>query len=114
MRRTTVLATTVLLTWAAAPVVARDRVVICTLTVKGHNYLHGPCLFSPSQDGSFSIGTGAKRRTAYFAYVNKNEDGSAEAYWNEDPEETHAHSSLGTVRQHGACWTNDQTSICAE
>ncbi len=98
-----------------SPAVARDRIVSCVIEVEGKTYLDGPCNFSPEKDGSFSIGTGDEAHaTPFFAYVNKNDDGTAEAFWNEDAGIKKAQSPLGTVRQHGACWTNARARICAK
>ena len=99
---------------AALPAAARDRTVACTLEVDGRTYLDGPCTFSPDKDGSFSIGTGDEATgKPFFAYVSKNEDGTAEAFWNEDAGVRKAQSPLGTVTRHGACWTNRRARVCA-
>jgi len=105
-----------LLTLAALtpPSAAKDRIVSCRIEVNGRVFLSGPCNFSPDKDGSFSIGTSDTKPSKYFAYVNKNPDGTAEASWNEDPRSTHAQSSLGTLKQHGACWVNEHAKICAK
>jgi len=97
-----------------SPSFGKDRIVTCLIEVKNHVYLLGPCNFSPDKDGSFSIGTSDTRPSDYFAYVNKNEDGTAEAFWNEEPQASHAHTSLGTVKQDGPCWVNDHAKICAK
>ncbi len=99
----------------AGPATAADRTAACKIIVKGRTYLDGPCLFSPTPDGSFSIGTGetAKSRSKHFAYVNKNGANDADAYWNEDPSDTHAQDPLGTVHRSGACWVNATAQICA-
>ncbi len=92
----------------------------CVLQVDGKTYLNGRCNVDAEDDGSFSVGTGpsqgAGAASPYFAYVNILADDrtSAEAWWNETPGSTHAHSSLGTVKlaDDKSCWTNERTKIC--
>ena len=50
----------------------------------------------------------------FFAYVNKNEDGSAQGSWNKDASDTHAQAELGRLVRKGACWQNKRAKICAE
>ena len=84
----------------------------CVLQVNGRSYLNGPCDISTiDRDGSFSIGTG-KHRAKYFAYVTMDTDG-AEGFWNETPDASHAHSSLGMLHRAGACWVNSTAKVCA-
>lgn len=97
------------------PALAAERLIHCRITVGGKTYLDGPCMFAPDPDGSFTIGVGTQTvgQSPYFAYVTKNEDGTAEAYWNATRGSTHAHAHLGTVRQRGACWVNSKAELCA-
>lgn len=81
----------------------------CKLTVNGRTYINGPCEFTPTGGGSFEIQKGD-----YFAYVNLNEDGTAEGWWNEEPGANHAHTSLGRLTRNDACWTNRRVIVCAE
>jgi len=88
----------------------------CLLEVGGKKYLDGMCNIMTSEDGSISIGVGTEgRRNAskFFAYVNKNEDGTAEGTWNGIQAESHAQQRLGTLRQEGdACWVNSTSKVC--
>lgn len=87
----------------------------CLIEIGGKKYLNGRCNIEISSDGSFSIGTGDRRRASrFFAYINKNEDGTAEGSWNGVHGGSHAHDSLGTLRREGsACWVNSTAKICA-
>ena len=83
------------------------------LQVKQKTYLDGPCAILTTDDqGSFSIGVGEKHRSKYFAYVNIEDDG-AHGYWNEAPNATHAHTSLGILKREGPCCKNDTARVCA-
>ncbi len=97
----------------ATPMFAQgpERQVQCRLVVAGQSYIDEKCLFRPiGDDGSFQIMAGNGK---YFAQVNVDSPAVGQGYWNEEPYANHAHTTLGTVRQEGACWVNDQTSICA-
>ena len=95
---------------------AGARTANCLLRVDGRTYLDKPCRFEADPDGSFSIGTAATdgaKREPFFAYVNVNPDGSADATWNEDASASHAQAPLGTMKRHGACWKNARAEVCA-
>jgi hypothetical protein len=96
---------------AAGPAVA-GRSARCLLEVDGDVYLDGACRFE-SLGGAGSVCIGCERGSRYFAYVNMNGDGTAEAFWNADPASTRAQTSLGTVKRDGACWLNATAKICA-
>jgi hypothetical protein len=85
----------------------------CLLEVRGKTYLDGICNIDRSEDGSFSIGTGDGRASKFFAYVNKNDDGTADGYWNGIHAYSHADDNLGTLKQQGACWVNAAARVCA-
>ena len=86
----------------------------CYLSVGSRTYLDGPCNIDLSPGGSFSIGTGERRRSRYFAMVNIDEsDGTALAYWNGVEGASHAHDDLGTVIRRGGCWVNNRAKVCA-
>ena len=69
--------------------------VHCFLEVNNHVYVNGICNFEPGGGGSFSIGTGDKARSRYFAYVNIDaNEGVARGYWN--GEEGEKSCALGT------------------
>ena len=85
----------------------------CVIEVKQKTYLSGTCEIKVNDNrGSFSVGAGEKHRSRYFAYVNMEEDG-AHGYWNETPDSSHAHTSLGILMRDGACWKNDTARVCA-
>ena len=86
--------------------------VRCLIEVDHKVYLNKVCNADFREDGSFSIGTDDSS-TSYFAYVRKHEEGTAYGSWNEDPQSTHAHTSLGLRVRHGACWENEKAKICA-
>lgn len=59
---------------------AREKTAQCYLQVDGKSYLDQPCNFSMEKDDSFTIGTTSENgsfRMPFFAYVNKNEDGTS-------------------------------------
>jgi hypothetical protein len=87
----------------------------CLLEVGGKKYLDGRCNIEISSDGSFSVGTGDRGPASrFFAYVNKNGDGRADGSWNGIRAGSHAHDSLGPLRQEGsACWVNSTAKVCA-
>ena len=85
----------------------------CVIQVKQKPYLSGTCEIKVNDNhGSFSVGAGEKHRSRYFAYVNMEEDG-AHGYWNETPDSSHAHTSLGILKRDGACWKNEMARVCA-
>ena len=94
--------------WAEVDV---GRPADCKLTINGKAIIKGKCVFTPTDtDGSFSIATKDDR---FFAVVLVNTPGRASGYWNETPFSGHAHTPLGDLVQDGACWVNDDASICA-
>jgi hypothetical protein len=85
----------------------------CLLQVEHKTYLDGPCEITKNDaHGSFTIGVSNTHPSKYFAYVTMEDDG-AHAYWNEEPKSTHAHTSLGILQRHGACWENEKARVCA-
>lgn len=95
------------------PFLARAETGRCVLEVNHKTFLKGPCEITTEDDqGSFAIGVGKARRAPYFAYVTMEDDG-ARGYWNETPNATHAHTSLGILKHDGACWTNNTARVCA-
>jgi hypothetical protein len=85
----------------------------CVLQVKQKTYLNGPCEIAiTDKAGSFTIGVSETRPSPYFAYVSIDADG-ATGFWNETPDASHAHTSLGKLTRDRACWKNKTTRICA-
>jgi hypothetical protein len=96
-----------------APALAEAKAGRCVLQVEQKTYLDGPCPIKINDDqGSFTIGVSETHRSKYFAYVSVESDG-AHGYWNETPDSSHAHTSLGILKRHGACWTNETARVCA-
>ena len=86
----------------------------CLLEVNRKIYLKGSCevKIDPQDKASFTIGVSDTRRSKYFAYVNIDNEG-AHGFWNETPDSSYAHSSLGDLKQNGACWENKTARVCA-
>ena len=91
---------------------AQAAQVDCVLEVGGRAYISGPCTFESlsRSDGSFRVNA---MDDQYFAYVYVKPDGTAEAFWNEDPEYRNAQSPLGALQRDGACWVSEAARICA-
>jgi hypothetical protein len=86
----------------------------CLLKVDGRTYLDAICNIERSEDGSFSIGTGERSRSKYFAAVTVEPGaGRATGVWNGVTAESHAHEDLGTLTRRGACWSNARATVCA-
>ena len=86
----------------------------CLLEVDGKKYIDGVCRMTPSDHGSFQLGTfGPSGDPQYFAVVNLDGPGRAEGYWNEERGAGHAHTPLGALAPAGACWTNAHARVCA-
>lgn len=94
----------------ALPSFALAKPAICKLTIDGRTYIKGACEFtSLGADGSFLIQKGD-----YFAQVNVDGRGTGEAWWNEEPGASHAHTPLGRLTRNDACWVNRRVIVCAE
>jgi hypothetical protein len=79
----------------------------CLLEIDGRKFLNGRCPIYMGAQGYFMIGSdGRTFKRGYFASLNPDPDNKnqADAYWNSEPEATHAHSSLGKLIRRGACW----------
>jgi len=87
--------------------------VQCFLSVNGKIYIDKICNGEFEKDGSFTLGVPQTKRDRYFVYVNSNNDGTMDGNWNGVEAESHAHEPLGTLKQSGACWTNEQARVCA-
>ena len=85
----------------------------CLLVINGEKYIDGTCPIAMDSDGSFSIGIDEKTPIKYFATVSIEGKGLATGYWNEEEGAGHAHSSLGSLRFQGGCWSNDVAKVCA-
>jgi len=98
---------------SGAPNLVAAKMGKCVLQVSHKTYLKGACNieFTDNQ-GSFTIGISKTHRARYFAYINMEDDG-AHAYWNETPEASHAHTSLGILKPQGDCWVNETARVCA-
>lgn len=87
----------------------------CYLSVDGQVRVEGPCLVFPFGDGGYTMNawSNGKPAQSHFAVVTTNGDGTADATWNADPDDTRAGDPLGTVTFGDGCWTNDRARICA-
>jgi hypothetical protein len=86
----------------------------CFLSVDGRTYLDSICNIETSADGGFSIGTGERTRSKYFAAVDvEPATGRATGYWNGRAAEGHAHETLGVLTRQGDCWRNERATVCA-
>lgn len=98
-------------TAAAADDAEPKRIDKCSLVIAGVTYIDGPCDFTVlDPDGSFQI---MAPDGTYFAQVEVDRPGHARGYWNEEKGANHAHSSLGELTRHEACWSNADASACA-
>jgi hypothetical protein len=87
----------------------------CYLSVDGKVLVNNPCRVYPLGGRSYTLNTWdrGKPRRSHFAQVNADPDGTGEATWNADPNDTHAQDPLGKVRRVKGCWVNKRTRICA-
>lgn len=92
-------------------VIAEEITGKCLLEVNKKKYINGACVIDMDQDGSFLIKSSSKN-PIYFAMVDV-EKNNGVGYWNEEPNSTHAHTSLGNLKRKGACWQNEISKICA-
>jgi hypothetical protein len=90
-----------------------DFTAKCLLQVMGKNYIDGLCDVSIlDADGSFTITERVRR--PYFAYVliDSKDKLAADGSWNRVRASDHAHATLGVLRFHDGCWSNDNAKIC--
>ena len=87
----------------------------CYLSVDGKVRVDNRCRVYPLGGRSYTLNTWdhGKPRRSHFAQVNANPDGTGDAIWNADPNDTHAQDPLGTVRGVKGCWINRRAKICA-
>ena len=87
----------------------------CYLSVDGQVRVEGQCLVFPFGDGGYTMNawSNGKPAQSHFAVVTTNGDGTADATWNADPDDTRAGDPLGTVAFADGCWTNVRARICA-
>lgn len=93
----------------------RSRMRDCYLKVDGTVHVAGRCLVFPMGDDTYTLNTWdrGKPASSHFAMISRRPDGSHEATWNADPDDTRAFDALGTVTLNDGCWTNDRVRICA-
>jgi hypothetical protein len=96
---------------AAQAKIGVARPADCVVQVGKQTVIDGPCDFTPlDAAGSFTV---SAKDAKFFAYVTVVSPGVAEGHWNEIPFANHAHTPLGTLIRDGACWRNEQASVCA-
>lgn len=99
--------------WAGAAA-AHDTVHNCTVSVENTLNFTGMC--NVKIDGEvtrvfpFTIGTVYYNEFEFFFYFIEGEE--TLAFWNEEPFANHAHTTLGTVTNDGACWRNTTFQLC--
>lgn len=87
----------------------------CYLSVDRKVLVNNPCRVYPLGGRSYTLNTWdhGKPRRSHFAQVNADPDGTGDATWNADPDDTHAQDPLGRVRWVKGCWVNRRARICA-
>jgi len=100
---------------AAVSAETRSTTKQCYLSVDGKVRVNNRCRVFPLGGRSYTLNTWdhGKPRRSHFAQVNANADGTGDATWNADPDDTHAQDPLGKVRWVKGCWTNARAKICA-
>ena len=82
---------------------------ICYLEIDGVIEMQGPCIFDPDGNGDF-FAADLDDRSA-FVYFYLDDDGNGGAMWS--AHESKANQNLGTLNRDGACWKNDEATLCA-
>lgn len=91
----------------------------CSLKIDGKTYIDVrrtcPIYLYPGQGGALMINSeGVPPITGYFAQLEPAGDGTAAAYWNEEPGATHAQARIADdLRRTGGCWSNARVELCA-
>ena len=94
---------------------AHSTVKQCYLSVDGKVRVNNRCRVFPLGGRSYTLNTWdhGKPRRSHFAQIDTHPDGTGDATWNADPNDTHAQDPLGTVRWVKGCWINRRARICA-
>ena len=82
---------------------------ICYLEIDDVIEMQGPCVFDAEGNGDF-FAADIDDRTA-FVYFYIDDEGNGGAMWS--GHESKANHSLGTLQRDGACWKNDEATLCA-
>jgi hypothetical protein len=100
---------------SAAPATPQSVTKQCYLSVDRKVLVNNRCRVYPLGPRSYTLNTWdhGKPRRSHFAQVNANPDGTGDATWNADPDDTHAQDPLGPVRWVKGCWVNKRARICA-
>ena len=100
---------------SAASAETRSTQKQCYLSVDGKVLVNNRCRVFPLGGRSYTLNSWdhGKPRRSHFAQVNANPDGTGDATWNADPDDTHAQDPLGTVRWVKGCWIGKRARICA-
>ena len=85
----------------------------CLLEIDKRKYIDGKCDITMEKDGGFAISASESKAVSYFAVVSIISKDTGEGYWNEEEGATHAHTPLGNLTRHGACWENKNAKVCA-
>lgn len=102
----------------SVPAVAKEHTIkgSCSLTVDGKLVLNikKTCRIDFIDDAGSFIINGDQKGSGIFAYLNKYDDGTADASWNETRASTHAQAPLGEdFVQRGGCWVGRRAKVCA-
>lgn len=81
----------------------------CMLEVDGKKVIDGTCYWKQDSTDKNSFYIEGNR---YFAYVWVT-GSTASGWWNQTPDGTHAHASLGEMKRDGACWTSKTVRVCS-
>lgn len=89
----------------------------CLIQIQGVIYEANPCILNSESDKSIRFGyLDNDKNAGHWAYIIKHEDGTFEAFWNDEYGARRAHSRLGVVKHelgsHGECWVNEDVRLC--
>lgn len=89
----------------------------CLIKIQDVIYEANPCVLYAESDVSIRFGyLDTDKNAGHWAYIIKNEDGTFEAFWNDEYGARRAHSRLGVVRHelgsNGECWVDADIRLC--
>ncbi len=96
------------LIWPASLLAEKALITRCLLEVGVKTYIDGPCHWTAGPDGNFTISN-----FVFSAVVRVTGPSQAEGNWNEWPWVSAPEARLGALRRDGACWINDEVTVCA-
>lgn len=89
----------------------------CLIKIQGVVYEANPCFLNEETDDVIRFGyLDTDKNAGHWAYIIKGEDGTFEAFWNEEYGAPRAHTRLGDVihevNSKGECWINENVRLC--